>query len=408
MKQKKLISLTALLLVVLLSLQLAGCASLAPSVQAANLMENVTSNRGAALPVQAEDAAAAADFALRLFKAGNESDRNTLISPLSVLTALAMTANGARGETLAQMEQTLGMDQARLNTFVRSYLDTLPADGSLKLANSIWFKLTPPQEFLQTIADYYDADIYKAPFDDSTLEDLNNWVKTKTDGMIPKILDRIPPDARMYLVNALAFDAKWESPYEPSDLFDGIFTLENGETREVKYMGSAEVCYLENEHATGFLKCYKGGKYAFAALLPKEGGRLKDYVDSLTGAELQSLLAERSMEAVDVSLPKFKTEYDTELSDVMKSMGMELPFADAADFSGMGGDLAISRILHKTFLSVDEQGTKAAAATVVEMAGCAEIMENKRVDLNRPFVYLLIDTETNLPFFIGTMVDPAA
>ena len=419
MKRRKLTLTVALVVAVLLSLQLAGCAAFAPSVQAADLMENITPHRGASTPVQQADAAAAADFALRLFRAGNERDKNSLISPLSVLTALAMTANGAEGETLAQMEQTLGMDKNRLNRFVRSYLDALPGDNSLKLANSIWFKddsrFTVKQNFLQTNADYYGADLYKAPFDKGTLKEINGWVKTKTDGRIPEILNQIPEDAVMYLANALAFDGKWESPYEHSDVSAGDFTLENGETRQAEYMKSTEEFYLENETAVGFLKPYKGGKYAFVGLLPKEGLSLKDYVGSLTGAELQSLLESASPESVEVSLPKFKLEYSAELSEVMQAMGMNLAFdAVKADFSGLGssagGNLAISRILHKTFISVDEEGTKAAAATVVEMTmGCLIPAETtRRVNLDRPFVYLLIDTETNLPFLIGTVLDPEA
>ena len=245
-----------------------------------DLMAAIKPNPPAPQPVSEEAAAAAADFALRLFRAGNEPGKNTLLSPISVLCALAMTANGAKGETLAQMEQTLGLDREALNACFRAWLDALAGDGILKLANSVWFtadpRFTVEQSFLQTNADCYGADVYKAPFDETTLADINSWVKEKTDGMIPEILDRIPEAAVMYLVNALAFDAKWAAPYESHSVSGGDFITETGEKRPVDFMYSEEHDYLENELAVGFVKPYEGGKYAFAALLPKEGVSLED------------------------------------------------------------------------------------------------------------------------------------
>ena len=361
-------------------------------------------------------AAAATDFSLRLFRAGSQADKNTLLSPLSVLSALAMTANGAKGDTLKQMEQTLGLSRDELNSFFRDYLNALAGDKVLKSANSVWFtsheRFTVVPDFLQTNADFYGADVYQAPFDDTTLADINNWVKDKTDGMIPEILDRIPEAAVMYLVNALAFDAKWAEPYESYSVSSGNFFPENGEKRVVDFMYSEEHDYLENELAVGFVKPYEGGKYAFAALLPKEGVSLEDLLKGLDGEGLQKLLQSRSEATVFASLPKFETACDTELSGVLQAMGMELPFdGTQADFTGLGssaaGNIFISRVIHKTFISVAEEGTRAGAATVVEMADGAMLVEDpKQVYLDHPFVYLLIDTETCLPLFIGTMVDP--
>ena len=417
MKEKQLLSLTALLLVALLSLQLAGCAALAPSAEAANLMENVTPNRGEATPVRQEDAAAATDFALRLFRAGNDAGKNTLIAPVAVLSALAMTANGAGGETLAQMEQTLGMDRDRLNAFVYSYLEDHSKDGAMNVANSIWFKndfgFKPDQSFLQTNADYFGADLYQAPFNGESVDKINQWVKEKTDGKIPQIVERLPDTTVICLVNALSFEAKWEEPYETSDVSSGPFFLENGETCTVRFMESTEYDYLEDEKAVGFLKPYKGGKYAFVALLPKEAGNLTEYVNSLQGAELQKMISERSRESVITRLPKFQTSYDADLCDTMRAMGLELPFdGSRADFSGMGswqsGNLSFEQMIHKSFISVGEQGTRAGAALLMSatLGAVFALPEYKKVDLDHPFVYMLIDTETNLPFFIGTMLDP--
>ena len=408
--------LLALLLVFAMALGLTACSQ----VSANDLMKDVPAKAVDVLPDMDAGAAAAADFGVRLFKTSMEEGENTLISPLSVLYALAMTANGADGETLAQMEQVLGMGVDNLNSYMLTYLDLLPEtkDYKMSLANSIWFKDDPnfavEQSFLQTNADYYGAGAYKAAFDEGTRNDINNWVKEHTDGMIPEILDEIPDEAIMYLVNALAFDAKWADEYEEHQIREGRFTMEDGTRQDVDMMHSQEYTYLEDDMATGFMKFYKDNRYAFVAMLPKEGVSVSQYVDSLTGEHLHSLLNNPQEITVYTSIPKFEMEYDIEMSEVLQEMGMTNAFDwKIADFSKLGTynvdgmNICINRVLHKTYISVTEQGTKAGAATAVEMVaeGAAEIQEYREVVLDRPFIYMLIDCETNLPFFIGTMMD---
>ena len=410
---KKLI---ALLLVFAMALGMTACSQ----VSANDLMKDVPAKAVDVLPDMDTGAAAAADFGVRLFKTSMEEGKNTLISPLSVLYALAMTANGADGETLAQMEQVLGMDVDNLNSYMLAYLDLLPEskDFKMSLANSIWFKDDPDfiveQSFLQTNADYYGAGAYKAAFDEGTRNDINNWVKEHTDGMIPEIIDEIPDEAIMYLVNALAFDAKWADEYEEHQIREGRFTMEDGTRQDVDMMHSEEYTYLEDDLATGFIKYYKDRRYAFVAMLPNEGVTVSQYVDSLTGEHMRELLNNPQDVTVFASIPKFETEYDIEMSEVLQEMGMTDAFDwQVADFSRLGTynvdgmNICINRVLHKTFISVTEQGTRAGAATAVEMVaeGAMEIVEFKEVVLERPFVYMLIDCETNLPFFIGTMMN---
>ena len=410
---KKLI---ALLLVLSMALSLTACRQ----VSANDLMKDVPAKAVDVLPDMDAGAAAAADFGVRLFKTSMEEGKNTLISPLSVFYALAMTANGADGETLAQMEQVLGMDVDNLNSYMLAYLDLLPEakDYKMSLANSIWFKDDPnflvEQSFLQTNADYYGAGAYKAAFDECTRNDINNWVKEHTDGMIPEIIDEIPDEAIMYLVNALAFDAKWADEYEEHQIREGRFTMEDGTRQDVDMMHSEEYTYLEDDLATGFIKYYKDRRYAFVAMLPDEGVTVSQYVDSLTGEHLRELLNNPQDVTVFASIPKFETEYGIEMSEVLQEMGMTDAFDwQVADFSRLGTynvdgmNICISRVLHKTFISVSEQGTRAGAATAVEMVAewAMEIVDFKEVVLDRPFVYMLIDCETNLPFFIGTMMN---
>ena len=365
------------------------------------------------------------DFSLRLFRQSAADDKkdNMMISPLSVMTALSMTANGAAGETQKQMLDLLCGDSAAsftmedFNRNMSSLLNQLPSDPDSRLlqANSIWF-LDDQHEFqvntgfLQTNADYYQADIYQAPFDNGTLSDINSWVAQHTEQMIPSILDQIPDDTVMYLINALAFDAAWASPYYEHDIRDGEFTNENGTSSQVSMMYSEESRYLQMDHAAGFIKPYKQG-YSFAALLPDEGLSLDDFLAGLTGDSLHQALSNPSDETVETCLPRFSAEYDTELSEILIHMGMELPFdSKKADFSTLGScpDLSgifISRVLHKTAISVDGNGTRAGAATAVEIAKESCMLNTRSVQLTRPFLYLIIEQETGTPVFMGTITN---
>ena len=358
----------------------------------------------------------AADFAVRLFKASRtEEGQNLLISPLSVLYALAMTANGAEKNTLAQMEEVLDMSRDELNSFVLSYSKCLPQadEYKLKLANSIWFtdhqRFTVNNDFLQKVADYYDAEVYKTAFDDkdAAKDTINKWVEDHTDGMIHEIIDDIPDSIIMYLINALAFTAQWQQEYTPEMVQDGKFTLENGQTQDAKLMYSTEKSFISTDKATGFIKPYKDGKYAFAALLPKEGVTVSELVGSLDGKAISKMLAHPKNTEVQTAIPKFEAGSFVQMSEILKGMGMPEAFdSGLADLSGLGrstgGNIYISRVLHKTYISVDEKGTKAAAVTAVETRDDA-VFEPLRVILDRPFVYMLVDCMTNIPFFIGTI-----
>ena len=415
MKKTKLsLVIISLVLLCAMAVNLTGCAT---TVHAEDLMEGVTPNSVTALNDLSSGSADVTDFAIRLFKQTNENGKNTLISPLSVLCALAMTANGAEGETREQMEAVLGMSVEELNLYLYSYINSLPQGEKYKLsvANSIWFtdddRFTVNQDFLQTNADYYGADIYKTPFDKQTLKDINNWVKNETDNMIPKVLEDIPDAAIMYLINALAFEAEWTEIYEKNQVRDKTFTKEDGTKQDVELMYSTEGKYLEDENATGFIKYYKERKYAFVALLPNEGVTVSEYVNSLDGASLAALLANAESRSVETAIPKFESEYDIEMSSILEAMGMSNAFnVTFANFSGIGdsteGGIYISKVIHKTYIQVGEKGTKAGAVTAIEMndgsAGPPD--EVKQVYLDRPFVYMLIDCETNIPFFIGTMM----
>lgn len=394
-------------------LRLTGCAA---KVQADDLMKGITPEKTSGRAADDAFKNGAADFAVRLFQTTWKEGKNSLISPLSVMLALSMTANGAKGETLAQMEALLGGDIpiGELNEYLHAYVGSLPSSekAKLTLANSIWFKdsgFTVEEDFLQRNADYYGAAAYKSAFDEKTLRDINNWVKENTDGVIDKIVDQMDPYAAMYLVNTVLFDAEWQNIYRKHEVRDGTFTAIDGAKRTVSMMYSNESLYLDDGKATGFLKPYKNG-YSFAALLPNEEGALDDYIASLTGEGFLTTVKNAKEGPVEAAMPKFSYDYGIEMGDALKALGMTVPFdAELADFSGLGhssdGNIYISCVLHKAYIAVDEKGTKAGAATAIEAPAAGNWEDRRRVILDRPFVYAIIDDAAGLPIFIGAVTD---
>lgn len=359
-----------------------------------------------------------ADFAISLLQESLEEE-NVMVSPLSVLEALAMTANGADGETAEQMQQVLGAGQTmeELNQNIHNWNEQLSEKETAKMniANAIWFRgeagknlyeFDVNQDFLEKNNNYYGAGIYESDFSEKTVNDINKWVETKTDGKINKLITTLDPEDIMCLVNAISFESEWEEQYEEADVWERDFTLESGDTKTMELMHSEESYYLEEDHAVGVRKPYKDG-YSFVALLPEEGMDLDDYVASMSGEQFLETLDQEKTETVITAIPKFTSEYSISLNNPLIQMGMPLAFDGAnADFSGIGDaneNIYIGAVMHKTYIEVDEQGTKAAAATAVIMTceSTAIEPEKKEVILDRPFVYAIVEDETNLPVFIG-------
>lgn len=356
------------------------------------------------------------DFSLNIFRE-NYKDENILISPLSIISALGMAANGAENNTLAEMEEVFNADVSTLNNFLEAYIKYIPSDEKYKvnIANSIWIKdeksLTVSEEFLKTNKTYYDAEVFRAAFDEGTKNEINDWVNKETDGMIDKLLDEVPEAAVMYLINALSFDAEWEKIYEISQVNESEFNSMDGQSQTVDFMNSEESYYLENKNAVGFIKPYKDSKYAFVALLPNEGVDMDEFLDTLDGENLTKLLENKQEAPVLARIPKFSLEYSILLNESLKKIGMIDAFdTNKADFSALAnsdlGNIVISRVIHKTKIEVDEKGTKAGAVTGVEMSvtSAIEQEEPKIVYLDRPFFYMIVDTEHNLPIFMGSLM----
>ena len=349
-------------------------------------------------------------------------DENTLISPYSITEALAMTANGAKGQTLKEMEDTMGgISIDKLNEYLYTQRISQPNEEKCKLftANSIWARddekrIKVNKDFLKTDMDYYDAEFYVADDDDpKTVDAINGWVRRHTDNMIDKVIDSetMNTDAVMDLINAVTFDAKWEYQYQPNDVTNYYkFTAADGNKQDAQMLCSTEYNYLKDDNAEGILKYYEGGRYAFAALLPDEGTSLSDYVSGLTAEKLNSVLSSVQNEPVISRIPKFKYKYSRQLGEDLVDMGMPTAFGMGdviPDFTGMNDAdnvIFIGSVLHKTFIQLDEEGTKAAAVTVVEMEDGVAPLPEKEITFDRPFLYCIVDTETNIPVFIGTLV----
>jgi len=356
------------------------------------------------------------DFSAALFKETAKGE-NPVISPLSVICALAMTTNGADGVTREQMEDVLGMTADEMNAFFAGYMNDLPESEKckLKMANSIWMRdeenrLTVNESFLATADSYYNAAGFKAPFDNATLRDINKWIEEGTDGTIKDMLSRISDDAVMYIINALCFDARWAEQYHDYQIRKAEFTNADGSKRQVFMMYSGESVYLEHEGIIGVMKPYSGGRFSFAAFLPPEGTDIHNFINSLDGEAFAAILDSASFASVNTAIPKFTFEYSSDIAETLSSIGMKDLFSpDECDLSGIGesarGNLFVSAVLHNAYISVDENGTKAGAATIVEVADAAsaEITQPKTVTLDRPFVYVIYDTQYDVPLFIGAV-----
>lgn len=354
------------------------------------------------------------DFSFRLLTQTYQGG-NTLISPVSILSALTMTANGAENQTLAQIEDVLGVSRDELNEWLCAYTALLQreSESKVQLANSIWYKQDPSfqisDHFLQRNTTLFDAEVFPAAFNADTAKQINDWVSQKTDGMISQIVDEIPPEARAFLINALCFDALWQNPYTNHAVGNHAFTSgfkPDSKVLRVSMMRGEETRYISDAHSCGFIKPYKGQNFGFVAILPEYGMSVQEYLAQTSSADILKMIQTPEITEVYTLLPIFETDYDVELKNVLISLGMtDLFDLVKADLSSTGSnELYISSFMHKTTMQVNTSGTKAgAAASVMESAKGGNF---KYVYLEYPFLYMIVDLDTCTPLFLGIMEDP--
>lgn len=346
-------------------------------------------------------------FSYELFKTAYNENENTLISPISIMYALAMAQNGADGETLKQLENALGCDRNTLNAYLKSYLASL--DETLSLNQSMWVNHQGEikDSFLQTNADYFDSEIFSTPMNEASdsLYEMNKWVESKTDGEIKKAVDSIPPNTDIFLINATLFDAKWAKEYDDLQVREGNFYNLDNSVSKPNFLYSSENIYLSGKGFSGFCKPYDGERFYFVALLPDENSTLSSLVSSLDSNDFSELIKNAQSDNVSASIPEFKIDYKLNLIPILEEMGIKDAFdANKADFSDMGdGELYLAKALHSTSIKLDREGTKAAASTAIAGATKGGYTPPKTVYLNRPFLYAIYDSKADMPVFIGTI-----
>ena len=400
-----------LLLVAVCFCVLAGCNPASHNFKAKKVEAEELTAKVAAKTVESKDAdekfsVIYNNFAVKMTKALYKNE-NACVSPLSIAAAFGMVTNGAKGETKTELEALLGADVQTINAYFASLMQKSSESKELHVANSVWSRknaITIENDFLNVVKNNYLAQFYSAPFDDETVKDINNWVYNNTRGGIDKIIDDIDADTVLYLLNALDFEAEWKDKFEKNSVRSGTFYGVKNEA-DVTMMYDSEQSYIETEKAKGFIKPYVGGDYKFAAILPDEDISIDDFLSSLTGESLTKILSGAKKTPVEIGLPKFDFENQFDLIPTLKKLGVNKAFSPDADFTALGktsfGNLYIGEVVHKTRITVNEQKTKASAVTVIGGKDAA-MPSTPSVILNRPFVYMILDS-SSLPVFIGVI-----
>jgi serpin B len=372
------------------------------------------------------------EFAFDLYQALSEKEGNLFYSPYSISLALAMTYAGARGETEQQMADTLHfmLSQDRLHPAFNALDLELASRGEgaegkdeegfrLNIVNAIWgqqdYKFL--DEFLDALAENYGAglrllDFINAP--EQSRITINDWVSDQTEGRIKDLIPQGVIDAmtRLVLTNAIYFNAAWLNPFDEDVTDDGTFHLLDGSEVTVPMMMQTDSFgYAEGDGYQAVELPYDGSELSMVILLP-ETGQFEALEGSLDADLVGAITNDLAYRQVALTMPKFEFESDFSLADTLEAMGMPVAFSLDADFSGMTGtrDLFIAAVLHKAFVSVDEAGTEAAAATAVVMkiTAAPAPQEPVEVTVDRPFVFLIRDIETGTILFVGRVVNPSA
>ena len=343
-----------------------------------------------------------------------------VVSPLSVTYLMSMLANGADGETQQQILATLGwagegIQQPSLqdiNDYSRMLIEKtarLDKAVTVEIANYVAvnkeFKLN--SKFQKSVERDYKAGVESLNFTSpSTLKRINDWCNDRTHGMIPSIINELDPDAVSYLMNAIYFNGTWKDKFSKEETKQEMF---RGYTRDIQYVDMmhrhGEYFYADGDGYSAVSIPYGNGAFRMTVILPTEGSFLRDVMASMDGGKFQAL--QRSMEKcnVDLKIPRFTTEEDLPLNDIISALGAPLIFSSQADFSQFArGDFYVSKMFQKAKIEVSEEGTKAAAVTAAIMMMSAMRPEKKRnvvFHADSPFAYIISENSTGSIYFMG-------
>ncbi len=348
-----------------------------------------------------------------------DGEGNVMVSPASVMMALDMVAAGAKGDTLKQLTDVFAKGQGALDqqAYAAALMDKINGskDVEFTCANAVWNneKLLGDginTRYVDYIKETFLAEYKAEAFGNGTADEINKWADEHTKHMISEIVKDIDPYTAMILVNAICFDGKWETEYEDYQVNTGKFTKADGSTQDVMFLSDETRDYFETDKATGFMKAYKGGEYAFLAILPKDGSiSANAFAKDFTAEDYEKFIKSVTTQYdVFSKMPEFKSDFELTMNDTLKTLGAGDVFdenkADLSGIAGEPGDLFVSKVIHKTHIEVDRTGTKAAAVTAVSVeVASAEPPEFKTVNCDRPFVYAIVDVKTMTPIFIGTV-----
>lgn len=362
--------------------------------------------------------AAANAYSFALWRTINDSmpAENVFVSPLSASFALGMAMNGANGTTYDEMRSALQFGNIDLPAIDAGYkslialLTSLDPSTTVQVANAIFYAQSFPfnSSFTQTVATYFDAAVTPRNFGDltGTLNAVNDWASSKTNGRIPKVLDSVDPSAVMYLLNAIYFKGSWRERFDPAQTRDAPFHAASGDQSAKLMHRQGKILYAETGDYQAVDLPYGDSAFTMSVVLPKDGRSVESVAASLTPAAWQSLSASFGQREVDLALPKVTLSWKRDLRGNMKALGMRAAFVDGADFTRMspaGDRLVMSLLQQNTFVSIDETGTEAAAVTVGGITvTSAPVVITMRVD--RPFIFVIRERLSGTVMFMGKIV----
>ena len=358
-------------------------------------------------------------FGIDLLQKINEikPEENIVISPLSASIALGMALNGADTETYDEIKQILHFDDLtnqEINDIYYYLLTTLPnldPKTFVNITNSAWYHQGSVIEdhFISTVEKSFSAEIKEADFTNpGTVDLINQWIESNTDNKIKNMLDQIPANTILYLINTILFKGQWTYQFDKELTKEGQFYNERNRQVNCSYMvQSNQFEQIKHEDVTGVRLPYGNGKYSMVFLLPKDDD-MNSFIENLSYDKWQEYINCIITDTGYIEIPKFKTEYKTLLNDPLKSLGMTRSFTDGADFSRISKvhDLFISRVIHQTVVEIDEEGTEAAGATIIEFREKSENIF--MLFLNRPFLFAITENDSNSILFLGKIGNPAS
>lgn len=353
----------------------------------------------------------------------NLEEENPVLSPISAYLALALAGNGAREETLEEFRDVLGDDLTIYPYGIMQSLERSEDEMVISLANSIWVdeRMEAKDTFLSAADSYFDAEVYRRELSSQeAMTDMNTWVNAKTKGMIPSMItEPLDKDTCMVLFNTLYFNGKWKSPFKGYDTRELEFhTQENGTvTTPMMQKHATQLLYVKNDFSEGVVLPYKDEELVFLALKPTSEITVREMYAQLSWEDIGEFLEQEETTLCNLRLPKFKVSFEKELNRSLKDMGLMKAFdGSLADLTGLGtvpggGNLFIGLVKQKAMIVLDEEGTEASAATMVEVKKESAVeYEKQPVNLyfDEPFLYMIIDGNNDIPLFMGIMDNPVS